>query len=254
MDEETHKKLKDLEDYATKSEISESFPIYEELRKMNKHLAVLSGVRSPNTENEYHKIEIIGAEVVAIKGDKGDTPKVGIDFEQPKDGKDYILTKQDKKEIASEIKVPIVEKTEVIKEQPIITNEIKEVAKYEEPEQIKNKLLEVGLKIEDIENLQKELDNMKKGIERRPIFGGGGFNYSAMNIHLLDWTTIGTGNDSTTEFTLTHRPDPVSSLEVKVGGGDLFDTDDWTYSASTNKITFLIAPPTGAKIRFKCRI
>lgn len=55
--------------------------------------------------------------VKTIKGDKGD------------DGKDYVLTPEDKKEIASSIKVPvvekiIVEKTEVVKEQPIVKTEI----------------------------------------------------------------------------------------------------------------------------------
>lgn len=50
-----------------------------------------------------------------VKGDKGD------------DGKDYILTSQDKQEIASSIKVPVVEKiiekrTEVIKEPSIVQN------------------------------------------------------------------------------------------------------------------------------------
>ncbi len=61
-----------------------------------------------------------------------------------KDWKDYILTKEDKKEIAWEIAVPIVEKViekrEIIKEVPIITNEIKEVAKYETPKDIVKKI------------------------------------------------------------------------------------------------------------------
>lgn len=70
-----------------------------------------------------------------------------IEIPEPKngeDGKDYILTEKDKKEIATKIKVPIVEKiiehTEVIKEQPVITNEIKEVAKYQTGEQIVDKI------------------------------------------------------------------------------------------------------------------
>lgn len=74
-------------------------------------------------------------------------PKDGIDWKDGKDGvdwKDYVLTEEDKKQIAWEIAVPIVEKiiekTEIIKEQPIITNEIKEVAKYETPKQIVTKL------------------------------------------------------------------------------------------------------------------
>src|SRR5882762_658239 len=45
----------------------------------------------------------------------------------------YVITEQDKKSIASYVKVPIVEKvivekTEIIREKPTITNEIKEVA------------------------------------------------------------------------------------------------------------------------------
>lgn len=60
------------------------------------------------------------------------------------DWKDYILTNKDKKEIAREIVVPIVEKviekTETIKEVPIITNEIKEVARYETPKEIVKKI------------------------------------------------------------------------------------------------------------------
>ena len=60
----------------------------------------------------------------------GKTPVAGVDFPLPKDGEDYILTDKDKKEIAKEIKVPIVEKKieTIIEKQPIITNEIKEVA------------------------------------------------------------------------------------------------------------------------------
>jgi hypothetical protein len=63
-----------------------------------------------------------------LKGDKGDN---------------YILTPQDKQEIADKVKVPVVEKVEkieVIREQPIITNEIREVAIKDTPEEITDKL------------------------------------------------------------------------------------------------------------------
>lgn len=70
--------------------------------------------------------------------------KDGKDWEDGKDWKDYILTNKDKEEIAREIPVPIVEKViekrEIIKEVPIITNEIKEVAKHETPKQIVKKI------------------------------------------------------------------------------------------------------------------
>jgi hypothetical protein len=59
-----------------------------------------------------------------------------------KPGKDYILTVKDKKEIAKSIKVPVVEKVveTIIKEQPIVTNEIVEKAVSDKPEEIVNKL------------------------------------------------------------------------------------------------------------------
>ena len=71
------------------------------------------------------------------------------------DGEDYILTQKDKREIASQIKVPIVEKeikiiekTEIIKEQPIITNEIKEVAFSDNGEMIVYKINELPIELE----------------------------------------------------------------------------------------------------------
>ena len=79
------------------------------------------------------------------KRDKGDTIKGDK-------GEDYILTKEDRQEIASKIKVPIVkkivEKTETIVEKPIITNEIKEVAITDKPEMIASKLNTLEEKVE----------------------------------------------------------------------------------------------------------
>jgi len=63
----------------------------------------------------------IALETKKMPGEAGYTPIKGIDYE---DGHDYVLTKIDKNEIASKIKVPVVEKviekTEVIHEQPIV--------------------------------------------------------------------------------------------------------------------------------------
>ena len=58
----------------------------------------------------------------------------GKDGQDGRDGEDYVLTEQDKKEIASSIKVPVVEKViekrEIVKEQPIIKTEVvKEIIK-----------------------------------------------------------------------------------------------------------------------------
>lgn len=103
------------------------------------------------------KVQIPGVELITIQGIPGEPGKTPSDTElrsliKPlipkaipgKDGKNYVLTSKDKKEIASKIEVPIVEKvierTEVIKEQPIITNEIKEVAVSDTGEQIIGKI------------------------------------------------------------------------------------------------------------------
>lgn len=78
----------------------------------------------------------------SVKGQKGDKPILGIDYEipEPIPGKDgekgdrgekgdsYILTERDKSDIAAKINVPIVEKiiekTEIIKETPIVKETI----------------------------------------------------------------------------------------------------------------------------------
>jgi hypothetical protein len=74
--------------------------------------------------------------------------KVNERVDAIRDGSDYVLTDSDKLEIAQSIKVPVVEKiierTEVIKEQPIVNekviNKIKEVALNETPLQLRDKL------------------------------------------------------------------------------------------------------------------
>lgn len=100
------------------------------------------------------------------------------------DGKNYILTEKDKKQITDSIKVPvvkqIVEKREIIREKPIsiITNEIKEVAKYEEPEQIAKKLnsLEEVIEQKVIKGLKEKFEEFKNAIKniQRAKGGGGG--------------------------------------------------------------------------------
>jgi len=115
-----------------------------------------------------------------------DTVKDGEDGIDGENGEDYVLTEQDRKEIASKIEVPIVEKetiiekTEVIKEQPIVTNEIKEVAKYETADEMATKLNTLEEKVEKkvIKGLGKELTNIRKVISdiKCAKIGGGGFS------------------------------------------------------------------------------
>ena len=106
-----------------------------------------------------------------LKGEKGDSIK----------GDSYILTELDKKEIAKKIDVPVVEKViEIIKEQPIVTeitkiiNEIKEVAIFETPEQIVDKVNTSSTKVkkEVIEGIEQMEENINT-IKTRPISIGG---------------------------------------------------------------------------------
>lgn len=92
------------------------------------------------------------------KGDKGERGDVG----KGKDGKDYVLTDKDKKDIANKIKVPVVEriieKVEVIKEQPLITQQIREIAFSDTPEQIQEKIKtfkEAWLEISQIKGFEE---------------------------------------------------------------------------------------------------
>lgn len=99
-----------------------------------------------------------GVSVVTLKGDPGDkpTPEELLALMKPlipkpipgkpgKDGEDYVLTEKNKEEIAKKIKVPIVEKivekTEVIKEKPVVTEITKLIEKDITPEQLAEKLL-----------------------------------------------------------------------------------------------------------------
>lgn len=109
------------------------------------------------------------------------------------------------------------------------------------------------LKMEAIEGLKELLEELKN----RKVVGGGGGGYSkiAADMHDFHWTTIGTGDGTTSVFTLSIKPNPIESLEIVVGNSYMFVTDDFTYSASTGQITFLTdsIPANGAKIRQKCK-
>jgi hypothetical protein len=110
------------------------------------------------------------------------------------------------------------------------------------------------LDISAIKDLKKELEEIKKINTTRQIFGGG-FSKIAMDQHIIPWTeATGTPNDVLTDFVIGYSPNPINSLEVMVGGSPLFLTDDYTYAIPTRTISFLVAPPTGSKVRYKCLV
>jgi len=141
--------------------LEEKVASFEETLKM----AMGKEIRFSPEFPDVQTVKIEGVEL--LKGDKGDA---------------YILTNQDKKDIAERIKVPVVEKiiekTEMIREQPIITNEIKEVAVTETPEQIRDKLGALQenerLDISAVKGVQEEIEKTRRIIQNIPRGGGGG--------------------------------------------------------------------------------
>jgi hypothetical protein len=172
------------------------------------------------------EIEIeIGTHKLSIVAEDGKTPIKGVDFLTDKeideikkevtpiknvdyfDGKDYVLTSADKKEIAKSIDVPIVkektivEKTEVVHEVPVV----KEVAVTDTPSEIAEK----------INTLDKQIDF--KVLKNVPEFGGKGGtklisarsgggvdSFIKLNASLLDPSYIVNGIQSLVIFARDH--------------------------------------------------
>ena len=137
---------------------------------------IVQKLASEQVEKVAIKLAIKMAEIE--KGDKGEPG----DSVKGEPGDTYVLKEEDKMEIASKIKVPVVEKviekTEtIIKEQPIVTevvkvtNEIVEVAKYEEALPIANKLNTLTEKVE--QSVIIGLEDWKKKVVKRLEKGGG---------------------------------------------------------------------------------
>ena len=120
------------------------------------------------------------------------------------------------------------------------------------PKQIKDKLE----KLIGEERLSwKAIEGLEEEIKKNRNFGGGGFSKIAMDQHFIDdETPTGTVNGVNTDFVLSLKPSPTTSLKVFVNGQKLKLTEDYTFTASTNTITFNTAPPTGSIILCDYRI
>lgn len=183
---ENQEKLNKLSTFAKNAELAN----FGELQAIADSLKVMAEKEMPeNKLPEVFKVELPGVKLITIKGDDGDDPTDEhlLELITPLippaiKGDSYILTAKDKKEIAKSIDVPIVEKiiekTEIIKEQPIVTNEVKEVAITETAEQIIDKInedeSEKKIKREKVEGLDDEFKRIDKSISSIPRGGGGG--------------------------------------------------------------------------------
>lgn len=230
-----------------------------------------------------------------LKGDKGDTPTPQeitklikplipkpIKGDKGDEGDAYILTSEDKQDIARTITVPVVEKviekTEVIREQPIVTNEVKEVALKDSPDEVVEKVNQSTKQISTrrIEGLSDIVESVNQ-IVRNPVgqttgganqivvqdegtrvsdfyttlnFVGAGVTASYLGNGIIaitipggsgtvyTETPSGTINGSNVTFTTLHTINNVFSFALN--GQYLHPTTDYTTSGST--ITFVAAP------------
>lgn len=126
-----------------------------------------------------------------VKGDPGYTPVKGKDYFDGEPGKPFVLTDEAAKKIAKEVYVPSKVIETVIREQPIHTEIVREVAVFDE-KKLEQELPKHGelyrdalellkdderLPISAINKLREELDELKKlTLKKTPgtFYGGGG--------------------------------------------------------------------------------
>ena len=81
MNEEQLEKLKKLDEFLKKSEVSNNLPLFEVLQDINKTLKIIAEKEMPEMPKmempDTHRVEIAGAELVTIKGDKGEQGEMG---------------------------------------------------------------------------------------------------------------------------------------------------------------------------------
>ena len=168
----------------------------------NGDIAVLKKLLEVEDFIETEKEEIVSIKEEMVNKQKEIDTKVDEKLQlvdqkisEIKNGEDYVLNEEDLVNIASRVKVPVVEKiiekTEKIIEQPIVKNEIVketvEVAKYEPGEEIVSKINELSTDedeylidkshIKGIKEIEKDITELKKrgaginaGIVGRDVF------------------------------------------------------------------------------------
>lgn len=166
------------------------------------------------------------------------------------DGKDYILTENDKQDIAQKIIPPVVEKiiekTETIIEKPIVTEITKEVAVTDTPEVLVEKLNTLS-KVLDF-SVIKNFPDIKKG--------GYGIGYlkdasdvsitNLLNNQVLKWNSTTNRWENATDTAGTGTVTNVSALTLGTSGTDLSST---VANPTTTPVITLNVPTASATNR-----
>lgn len=249
MPEELKNKLKEIAPHMLEEK---DLPMFLKLEEISESLAKIALKEMPEMPHmempEVHKVEIMGAEFLTIKGEKGETGEIG-----PKG--DSIVGPQGPKGDRGDSIVGPAGRDGIDGES--IVGPKGENGKDGSPdnaEQIVEKLntLEEAIDIEVIKGLKKKLEDLEKKWSSRPMFGGGGFSVGAMNFHIVDEETpTGTVNGVNTDFVIANVPSPATSLKVYKDGQRMKLTTDYTVAGKT--ITFLSAPLTDSIITVEYR-
>lgn len=211
--------------------------------------------RLDNVEKKADQALAVAEETQKMEGPEGYTPVKGTDYE---DGKNYVLTEDDKSEIAKRVEVPVVEKiverTEVIRETPTVTeihntvNEIKEVAVPDTAEATRDKLTSLEgderLDISAIKGVKELEDNLDERIKTIPRGSVGG---ATRGVQLL----VGSAKKGLANYinfiagagiTLTHTPSNGRNditISSSLGGSE---TPPEIVDGSNKMFTFQVSP------------
>lgn len=223
--------------------MGESREVYlvEKLIELEEKIEGIKGIVVENVGNISEELKkkleselVLEINKEELKGDRGD------------DGKDYVLTEQDKDEIATlammDIEVPVVEKvvekTEVVRELPTTTENIVEVAKYQTGEEIVdsiNSLDENAPRIDasHIKNLPestKEIIREIGGAGNVEVYNQFGKVGSSQRLRFVG-STVAVDNDGAIKVTTTSS-----------GGSSGFQLPTGTVDGSNLDFEFATAP------------
>lgn len=230
--------------------------------KFDEHIQKLQTEFKERVDEIRGSVPDLDAVLDSIKGKNGYTPEKGKDYFDGEPGKDYVITEKDIKEIATKVKVPIVEKvveirTEtVVKEQPIITQVTKEVAVFDE-KKLEAELPKYGEQYRDALELLKGEDRLDKSaikdLEedlkklRSEIVNRGGPRGAVIRNKIRSASLTSQCDGVTKAFTL-----PTKTLSV-VGVFStqfpvILDSNDWTFSGRTLTLGASVGAPQSGQV------
>ena len=216
---------------------------FEDIEKLKEVIEKLSGgltlteqeiaLINSKLENEDFLSQVASLVKVPdpIKGDKGDT---------------YTLTEVDKKEIAGKIEPTVVDKiierTEVIREIPIVTEKVVQVAVVESAEKIVQKINELPINEEDkkigvehISGIKKLFDEWVKKLNLGKTIYVGGSTGGGRIVKSYDLSSQLNGVLKTFSLPAFYRVISVHSSSVP---GAFRETVDWTSDGTAMTLTF----------------